>query len=69
VTLFHKIKTKKGLAICGKFTYADKANEVKYIPLDGYDDNSHVVVAWRTGFLSREAENLIAPIPGDPISI
>jgi DNA-binding transcriptional LysR family regulator len=69
VTLLHKIKTKKGLSICGKFAYADKANEVKYMLLDGYDDNSHVVVAWRTGFLSREAENLIALIPGDPVSI
>jgi hypothetical protein len=45
----------------------DKANEVKYIPLDTAEDSTYVVVAWRTGFLSREAENLIALIPGEMV--
>jgi DNA-binding transcriptional LysR family regulator len=66
-TLFHKIKTKKGLSICGKFAYVDKANEVKYIPLEMAEDSSYVVIAWRTGFLSREAEGLVALIPGETI--
>jgi DNA-binding transcriptional LysR family regulator len=68
-TLFHKIKTKKGLSMCGKFAYADKANEVKYIPLDKGEAGSNVVIAWRTGFLSREAEDMVALIPGEPIDL
>jgi hypothetical protein len=69
VTLLHKLKTKKGVSICGKFAYADKANEVKYITLDKAEDISHVVVAWRTGTLSREAGDLIALVPGATIDI
>jgi DNA-binding transcriptional LysR family regulator len=68
-TLFHKIKTQKGISICGKFAYVDKANEVKYIALDKLDGNSNVVIAWRTGTLSREAEDLVALIPGATIDI
>jgi DNA-binding transcriptional LysR family regulator len=68
VTLFHKIKTKKGISICGKFAYVDKANEVKYISLDKVEDSSNVVVAWRTGTLTREAEDLVALIPSATIN-
>jgi hypothetical protein len=46
----------------------DKAN-VKYISLDKAEDCSNVVVAWRTGTLSREAEDFVELIPGDTIDI
>jgi DNA-binding transcriptional LysR family regulator len=68
-TLFHKIKTKKGVSICGKFTYADKANEVKYIPLEKAEYGGNVIIAWRKGLLSREAEDLAALIPGATIDM
>jgi hypothetical protein len=69
VTLFHKLKTQRGVSICGKYTYADKANEVKYIVLDKPEDISNVVIAWRTGTLSREATDLITLIPSTVIDI
>jgi DNA-binding transcriptional LysR family regulator len=68
-TLFHKLKTQRGVSICGKFAYADKANEVKYIALDKAEDISNVVIAWRTGTLSREAEDLVTMIPGATICL
>jgi hypothetical protein len=68
-TLFHKLKTQRGISICGKYAYADRANEVKYILLDKIDDSCNVVLSWRTGTLSREAENLIALVPGPTINI
>jgi len=66
-TLLHKITTQRGVSICGKFTYAGSAESVKYVPLEGYDDTSSVVVAWRTQHLSKEAKAFVDMIPGEVV--
>jgi DNA-binding transcriptional LysR family regulator len=67
-TLFHKIRSKKGISICGRFAFAESSDAVKYIQLKDLDDLSTVVVAWRTDNLSPEAKSLVQLIPGDVVN-
>ena len=61
VTLLHAIKMGKGMSIVGKAKSLNGDN-IKYYPL--YTRlNPHIIGAWRTGHLSREAKNLISLFP------
>lgn len=61
-TLLHMIKLRKGISICGRFINTGIDDEIKYYPAPRQKD-SYVVVAWRTGKLTREARNFINLIP------
>jgi DNA-binding transcriptional LysR family regulator len=69
LTLLHKIKTKKGVAICGKFTLGPASDDLNYLPLIDFDGTSNVVLAWKSGRLSREAKKLVEIVPGEEISL
>ncbi|MDR2487339.1 MAG: LysR family transcriptional regulator [Clostridiales Family XIII bacterium] len=68
-TLLHKLRTKKGLSLCGKFVYAGRGPLIKYIPTAAYGMESKVVVAWRTNHCPLEARNLVDLIPGDALAL
>jgi DNA-binding transcriptional LysR family regulator len=69
ITLFHKVKTKKGVSICGKFTLGAASDNLHYLPMTDFDGTCNVVIAWKSGRLSREAKKLIDLVPGEEINI
>jgi DNA-binding transcriptional LysR family regulator len=64
-TLIHKLRERKGLGICGRFTQFDDEGEIKYYPLHLPNYRKFIAVAWRTGSLSAEAKLFVDMLPGD----
>ncbi len=61
-TYLNAIKQGNGMGICGRFKNIGLDGDIKYIPLAQLQ-NIYVVVAWKTGALSREANNFIHMLP------
>jgi DNA-binding transcriptional LysR family regulator len=66
-TLLRNIRQGKGMAMCGRFNYIGH-NDIKYYPLPASENQFYVVVAWRTGRLSDEADHFINMLSDESIA-
>jgi DNA-binding transcriptional LysR family regulator len=64
-TLVHAVKLGKGMSIFGKSNLVGLDGDIKYFRADAIV-SPYVVVAWRTGRLSREAKNFLDMLPAEP---
>ena len=64
-TLLHVVKLGRGMSITGKFVDIGVEGDIKYFPVDRGFAQRYIVVAWRTGKLTREATQFIEMLPDE----
>ncbi|MDR0491835.1 MAG: LysR family transcriptional regulator [Oscillospiraceae bacterium] len=62
LTLLHTLRLRKGFSICGRFIFTG-IDDIKYYPIPHEINPSRVVIAWRNGKLSAEAQSFIDMLP------
>jgi DNA-binding transcriptional LysR family regulator len=66
-TLLNVLRETRGVSICARFSLFSPKNDIKYYRLKLDDETAHVVVAWHTDRLSRQARNFIDMLPDNRI--
>jgi DNA-binding transcriptional LysR family regulator len=66
-TLVHAVKLGKGMSIFGKSKIIGLDGDIKYYRAESLL-SPYVIVAWRTGRLSREAKNFLDMLPREELS-
>lgn len=61
-TLVYNVRQKNGVAICGRYDLLG-FDDIKYYPLPEPENQSDIVVAWKNGKLTGEAQNFINLLP------
>ena len=67
-TLVYNIRQKNGVSICGRYDLLG-FDDIKYYPLPEEENKSDIVVAWKNGKLTSEAQNFINLLPEGEIFI
>ena len=67
-TLLHNIKLGRGVSICGRFCKLSY-DDIKYYPLPEPESLAYVVVAWRNGKISQEAQDFIEMLPAGEVFV
>jgi DNA-binding transcriptional LysR family regulator len=66
-TLVHAVKLGKGMSIFGRSKLIGFNGDLKYFPASSLL-SPYIIVAWRTGRLSREAKNFLDMLPNENLA-